>query len=106
MNKHTPFKSTLALLFFLTSLSSISHADVKHSDLKIHIDSESNELLQQPSTAEESANQKPSLATRPLLTIEASPVLGGGFIVTPQEASLPHMSIHIDKNGHMHTLCR
>lgn len=98
-------KSKLALVFFSANLSLLGHANTDYGNLNIHIDPQTDRLIQQPAT-DTDTQQKKSIATRPLLSIKASPIAGGGFIVTPQTTLLPQMSINIDEDGQMHTICR
>lgn len=99
-------KSTTALVFFVGNLSLPLHAYADDSDLRIHIDPETNTLLQSPPSKDHFKKDNNTQETRQLLTIEASPVTGGGYLVTPDEAFLPQMSMHIDKHGYMQTICR
>ncbi|CAA6827482.1 MAG: Unknown protein [uncultured Thiotrichaceae bacterium] len=99
-------KSTLTLVFFATTLAALPQTNADDLHLKIHIDSETDELLQTPSSHNIATKENTTRTTQRLLSIEASPVIGGGFIVTPNEVLLPHMSMHIGENGQMHTLCR
>lgn len=106
MNRYCLMKSIIALVLFTANLVLITQATADNSHLSIHIAPETYELLQTPPNNFEADQKKKSVATRQLLSIEASTVIGGGFIVTPHEALLPQMSIRIDENGHMQTICR
>lgn len=107
MYKHPPMKSTLVLALITASLILTAQVNAGDSNLSIHVDPETSELLQTSPTSNNKAKRKDTTqTTRQLLSIEASPVAGGGFIITPNKAFLPQMSVRLDKNGHMQTICQ
>jgi len=106
MNLHCLMKSILTLVLFTANLTLISQANAENSNLKIHIAPETDELVQKPAGDNQTNQERKTTVTRQLLSIKASPVIGGGFIVTPDKTSLAQISIHINKNGHMQTFCR
>lgn len=106
MNSYGPLKSTLMLVFFSTNLLLLPHANAEIASLKIQIDPETSELIQEASRGTEKHAKNESPATRPLLSIQASPIPGGGIIVTPNNNTFPLMSIQISDDGYMQTICQ